>query len=174
MTREQIVCDLSDLFAASIREYGIPFGYAEVELDIPYPEDHVIAAACAKHPNGEDAFSVMVIKRSKDSGRQRVVKRKVVDGYSIYEVGMTADRMLKDLVRNKSRRKYRQGERITSLDDLMSQDRIFFMDKVVSAGWFGSWQIRWVLERVKAGQIYYAVKEEKDGNRKDEAERNAL
>lgn len=170
MTREQAVCDLTDLFVANIREYGYPYGYAEVDLDYPYPKDHVIAAACTTLANGEDGVAVMVIERFEGSGRQKVVMRKVVNGSQPREIEETADALLKNLLekkrQGKSRRKYRKGDKINSLDELMTQEFAFFMDKVYHVGWFGSWQIKLASSWIKQGRVFYAVKEEKDEDRK--------
>jgi len=57
------------------------------------------------------------------------------------------------------KRKYRKGERITSLDELVKQDFIYWRDKVVHQGWFMSWQLRMVHRCVgEKGVIYYAIR----------------
>lgn len=55
-----------------------------------------------------------------------------------------------------SKRKYKQGDLVTSLDELSTLPVVFFHGKVVNCGWFLSWQLRWVLYRIKTGQIYKA------------------
>lgn len=53
-------------------------------------------------------------------------------------------------------RKYEKGELITSLDELMEQDFIFWCGKVYHKGWVQSWQIRMVNEQMKRGNIFKA------------------
>lgn len=56
------------------------------------------------------------------------------------------------------KRKYRKGKPITSIDEMMKQDFVFFHDKITPAGWFGSWQIRFAVSYINRGCIYYAEK----------------
>lgn len=57
-------------------------------------------------------------------------------------------------------RNYKQGEVITSLDDLSKQEFIFFKRKLYHKGWFFSWQLRWVSYWLNAGQFFKAIKKE--------------
>lgn len=64
----------------------------------------------------------------------------------------------------KVRFKYRQGDRITSLDDMMKQELVYFHGKIYHKGWFQNWSLRMAANLVGAnGMIFYAVKEEQDG-----------
>lgn len=59
---------------------------------------------------------------------------------------------------SKHNRKYRKGEKITSLDEMAKQEFIYFFDKITHRGWFMSWQTRHALNLIKRGVIYYAEK----------------
>jgi hypothetical protein len=56
------------------------------------------------------------------------------------------------------RRKYRKGERITSLDELSKQEFVYFFDKITHRGWFMSWQYRLAKCYIDRGCLYYAEK----------------
>ena len=56
------------------------------------------------------------------------------------------------------KRKYRKGERITSLDELSKQEFVYFFDKITHKGWFRSWQIQLAIRYIDRGWLYYAVK----------------
>lgn len=58
------------------------------------------------------------------------------------------------------KRKYRKGEKITSLDELAKQEFIYCYDKITHAGWFISWQFRLAIQYIQRGCLYYAEKEE--------------
>jgi len=61
-----------------------------------------------------------------------------------------------------SKSKYEKGEVITSIDDMMNQEFIYFRDKVTHCGWFGSWQLRMTKRFIDNGFIRYAVKKDKE------------
>ena len=48
-------------------------------------------------------------------------------------------------------RKYRKGDKIESLDELMKQDFVFFHDKVTHCGWFWQWRIGLTYSYIKRG-----------------------
>ena len=56
------------------------------------------------------------------------------------------------------KKKYRKGAKITSLDELVVQEFIYFYDKITHRGWFGSWQFRTVVDFIDRGSLYYAEK----------------
>lgn len=60
------------------------------------------------------------------------------------------------------KRKYRKGEKITSLDELAKQEFIYFWDKITHAGWFTSWKFRLAEQYVQRGVLYYAERIEDD------------
>lgn len=58
------------------------------------------------------------------------------------------------------KRKYKKGERITSLDELVKQEFVYWNDKITHHGWFKSWQLRMTEDAIKRGIIYKAIKNE--------------
>ena len=60
------------------------------------------------------------------------------------------------------KRKYRKGEKITSLDELAKQEFVYFHDKIYHYGWFASWQFRKLDLYVQGGCLYYAERIEED------------
>lgn len=68
------------------------------------------------------------------------------------------------------KRKYRRGEKITSLDELVKQEFVYFYDKITHCGWFGSWQFRMAYHLLERGCLYYAERiidnDEKTAERK--------
>ena len=60
------------------------------------------------------------------------------------------------------KRKYRKGAKITSLDELVKQEFVYFYDKITHIGWAKSWQVRLALGYIERGCIYYAEKIEED------------
>lgn len=61
-----------------------------------------------------------------------------------------------------NKRKYIKGDKITSFDELMSQEFIYYNGKIYHFGWFGGWQARWIKIRLDRGCFYKAVKKESD------------
>ncbi len=55
-----------------------------------------------------------------------------------------------------SKRKYRKGDKITSLDEVAKQEFVYFYDKITHCGWFGSWQLRLAAKYIEQGCLYYA------------------
>ena len=62
------------------------------------------------------------------------------------------------------KRKYRKGEKITSLDELVKQEFVYFADKINHIGWVKSWQVSLALRYIERGWLYYAEKIEEDEN----------
>lgn len=58
------------------------------------------------------------------------------------------------------KRKYKPGDVIGSLDDLIRQDFIFMNGKVYHRGFFLSWSIHFILNSLGNGCLRYAVREE--------------
>lgn len=57
-----------------------------------------------------------------------------------------------------SKKKWRQGPHILSLDELARQEVVFWTDKATSKGWFQSWQFRMATRYTgPKGMIYYAM-----------------
>lgn len=61
-------------------------------------------------------------------------------------------------------KKYSRGEPITSLDELMQQEFVYYNHKINHKGWFGSWQLRMTENALKAGIIRKAIKIESEEN----------
>ena len=61
-------------------------------------------------------------------------------------------------------RKYNQGEKITSLGELMKQDFVYFNHKIVNYGWFQNWQIGWTKRVISLGFVHKAIKITKEEN----------
>lgn len=57
-------------------------------------------------------------------------------------------------------RKYKKGEKITSLDELMKQEFVYWNNKITHKGWFMSWMLRMADNAIKNGIIYKAIKKE--------------
>ena len=55
------------------------------------------------------------------------------------------------------KRKYKKGEKITSLDELVKQEFIYFYDRITHNGWFMSWQCRMARSLIERGVLYYAL-----------------
>lgn len=60
------------------------------------------------------------------------------------------------------KRKYRKGEKITSLDELMKQEFVYFRDKILNYGFFVSWQIRLVQFYIQKGMLFYAERSDNE------------
>lgn len=58
------------------------------------------------------------------------------------------------------KRKYKKGEQITSIDELMEQEFIYCHHKVTHKGWFGSWQLRFAKQMIERGILFKAIKRE--------------
>lgn len=58
------------------------------------------------------------------------------------------------------KRKYRKGEKISSLDELTKQKFIYFYDKITHVEWFTSWSLRLATHYIRQGVLFYAEKEE--------------
>lgn len=65
--------------------------------------------------------------------------------------------------RNEKKRKYRKGDPVNSVNELLDQEFVYWHDKIYARGWFLSWPLRMAYEAVKRGEIYKAI-------RKDEAD----
>lgn len=60
-------------------------------------------------------------------------------------------------------KKYRKGAKVTSLNELMEQDFVYWWNKITPKGWFQNWQLRMAQQAIDFGRIRLAVKIEKDG-----------
>ena len=57
-----------------------------------------------------------------------------------------------------SKRKYKPGGYIISLDDLMTQEFVYCAGKLVHKGWFGGWQLRYTNSELARLRIREAKK----------------
>lgn len=55
---------------------------------------------------------------------------------------------------------YTPGGAITSLDELVKQQFIFWNDMLYHRGWFCSWQIEWADAELRCHKLRYAIKKE--------------
>ena len=83
-----------------------------------------------------------------------LLKDEIAENIYLYDIQMQKD------LKNQNKRKYEKGEVIKSLDVLLDQEFVFFNDKVTHRGWFLSWQLKFALDMLGAGRIYYAVPKE--------------
>lgn len=59
---------------------------------------------------------------------------------------------------------YTKGEPITSLDELVQQEFVYWNDKITHKGWFMSWQLKMTVDALKQGNVIFKankIKEEK-------------
>lgn len=63
---------------------------------------------------------------------------------------------------NQKRRKYRKGEPIKTLDELVNEEFVYLNDKITHWGWFMSWQLKMTLDMIARGAICYAIRKEDD------------
>lgn len=61
---------------------------------------------------------------------------------------------------SKYRRRYRPGPKITSLNELVEQDFVYWRDKITPRGWFMSWQIQMAKRAIDLGRLRAAIKRE--------------
>ena len=60
------------------------------------------------------------------------------------------------------KRLYEKGDPITSLDELVEQDFVYWNDKITAKGWFMSWQLQMTHGALKCGVIRKAIKIKED------------
>ena len=63
---------------------------------------------------------------------------------------------------NQKRRKYRKGEPIKTLDELVNEEFVYLNDKITHWGWLMSWQLKMALDMIARGAICYAIRKEDD------------
>lgn len=63
---------------------------------------------------------------------------------------------------SKKSRKYKQGEVVTNLNEVIGEEFIYFNHKIYHRGWFGSWQLRWIEEQIRRGTIKKAIRVEEE------------
>lgn len=64
-------------------------------------------------------------------------------------------------VQPKSKKRYRKGGHILSLDELARQEFVYWNDKITHRGWFQNWSLRMAAGCIsEKGCIYYAIADE--------------
>jgi hypothetical protein len=53
------------------------------------------------------------------------------------------------------KKKYSKGEPIKSLDELVSQEFVYWHDKITHKGWFLGWQLKMVLDAIQDGNVIF-------------------
>lgn len=100
-----------------------------------------------------------------------VCKRTIllINGWEVHQKSYICPKCLSDTEKlqeyyNKleKKRRYRKGDRITSIDELLSQEFVYWNNKITHKGWFGSWQLRMTANAIKNGSIYKAIKKESE------------
>jgi hypothetical protein len=61
-----------------------------------------------------------------------------------------------------SKRKYRKGQLIKSLNELVEQEFVYFNNKITHRGWFESWPIRTAKIMIEHNAIREAIKIESE------------
>ena len=57
-----------------------------------------------------------------------------------------------------SKRMYKSGDLIISIQELVEQERIFCRNKLEHKGWFMSWQLRYAMQAIERRELRKAVK----------------
>jgi hypothetical protein len=55
-------------------------------------------------------------------------------------------------------RKYKPGEVITDINEVLKQDFIYHHHKIYHKGWFLSWSVYYLLGQLQLGRLRYAIK----------------
>lgn len=70
-----------------------------------------------------------------------------------------------------SKRKYKPGCHIVSLDVLMKQEFVYCAGKLLHRGWFGSWQLRYANDELSRMRVRKAIKINEEEVKKHEQEK---
>ena len=57
-----------------------------------------------------------------------------------------------------NKRKFKKGDVVSSLDELVDSEFVYWRDKVTHRGWFLSWQLKMTQDAIKSGVIRKAIK----------------
>lgn len=84
-----------------------------------------------------------------------------IDGYASVQLGVwdtvaAYREKLERQAKNEKKRKYRKGEQVRSVNELLDQEFVYWHDKIYARGWFLSWPLRMAWKAVKQGEIYKA------------------
>lgn len=61
-----------------------------------------------------------------------------------------------------SKQSFTKGQLIGSLDELISQEFIYWKHKITHKGWFSSWPIRFAFTEIQMKNVFKANKVEED------------
>lgn len=61
------------------------------------------------------------------------------------------------------RSKYKPGDRINTLQEMMNQDVIFVRGKPVNKGFFQNWSLHYAEQQINFGLVFEAIKIESGG-----------
>lgn len=61
-------------------------------------------------------------------------------------------------------RKYKKGELIETLDQLVNQDFIYLNNKIYNRGWFLSWQLSFTNHLIIRKKLFKAIKKEQNND----------
>ena len=64
-------------------------------------------------------------------------------------------------------RKYKRGDRISSIQEFSEQSLIWWMGKVYNSSFAFSWQFMWILNRIKVGDFYKVEPIKKEDQKND-------
>lgn len=64
---------------------------------------------------------------------------------------------LKRTAKNESKRKYRVGEPVKSMDELIEQEFVYWHEKIYHRGWFMSWPLNMASKAVRRGEIFKSI-----------------
>ena len=64
-------------------------------------------------------------------------------------------------------RKYKRGDKISSIQEFSEQEFIWGMGKVYNSSFAFSWQFMWILNRIKTGDFYKVEPIKKEGQNDD-------
>lgn len=53
---------------------------------------------------------------------------------------------------------FEKGETITTVEELLQQEFVFYNNKVTAKGWFLSWQLRMTVNAINRGYLRKAIK----------------
>ena len=123
-------------------------------------KNNKITALMVKLPDGTYK-NLMPIREVPNIGSKRITNRqKIWQRWSNNEITNEERDLLlkKNEEKLEKKRKYKKGEPIKSLDELMQQEFIYFQHKIYHYGWFGSWQGHCLKRLLDSGSFYKAIK----------------
>ena len=108
----------------------------------------------------DGAGTSVILYTKHGDGWVRCFSRKI-DNWATIQLGvwdtLAAYReKLERQAKNEKKRKYRKGEQVRSVNELLDQEFVYWHDKIYARGWFLSWPLRMAYKAVKQGEIYKA------------------